>query len=43
MLAASVHMVIDARQGAPPAGQNTEFMVCSSGRMIGLLTLAVGA
>ena len=29
-----------ARQGSPPAGQNTELMVCSSGGNVGLLNLA---
>jgi hypothetical protein len=41
VLAAFVHIAQLACEGCPPAGPNTELMVCSSGRTIGLLNLAV--
>ena len=40
-VAALVHMEPHAQQGSPPAGQNTGLMVCSSGRRVGMLNLAV--
>ena len=41
MLAASVYMEIVCPSGLPPAGLNTEFMVCSCGRKVGLVNLCL--